>query len=67
MSNSSTEKGYTIGIVTGTIFNNAEIKNVIVNNSSIVDNYTITISSNSDKVNVGGIAGYAVNSRKLNF
>ena len=63
MSNSSTEKGYTIGIVTGTMFNNAEIKNVIVNNSSIVDNYTITISSNSDKVNVGGIAGYAVNSR----
>ena len=28
MSNSSTEKGYTIGIVTGTIFNNAEIKSL---------------------------------------
>lgn len=44
---SNTAKGYNIGTVTGTIFKNAEIKNVIVNNSSITDNYTITIGSNA--------------------
>lgn len=46
-STNNTAKGYNIGTVTGTIFKNAEIKNVIVNNSSITDNYTITIGSNA--------------------
>lgn len=63
LSNASTERGYTLGIITGTIFNNAEITNVIVNNSSITDNYTLTINSYNNKINVGGIAGLAVNSR----
>ncbi len=58
----NTAKGYNIGIVTGTIFNNAEIKNVIVNNSSILDNYAITLSSNTNQFFIGGIAGLAVNS-----
>ncbi len=61
--NNTTAKGYNIGIVTGTIYNNAEIKNVIVNNSSVKDNYTITIRTNSTQIFVGGIAGVAVNSR----
>lgn len=61
--NNSTAKGYNIGIVTGTIYNNAEIKNVIVNNSTITDNYTITIRTNAMQLFVGGIAGVAVNSR----
>lgn len=61
--NNTNDKGYNIGIVTGTIFNNAEIKNVIVNNSNITDNYTMQIRNNSVQVFVGGIAGFAVNSR----
>lgn len=61
--NNTTAKGYNIGIVTGTIYNNAEIKNVIVNNSSVMDNYTLTARTNSLQILVGGIAGTAVNSR----
>lgn len=63
ISNSSTAKGYNIGIVTGTMFNNSQIKNVIVNNGQIYDNYTITIRNNATQIFVGGIAGLAVNSR----
>lgn len=65
--NNDTDKGYNIGIVTGTIYNNAEIKNVIVNNSEIKDNYTLTINTNSMQLFVGGIAGNAVNSRNSTY
>ena len=60
--NNSTAKGYNIGIVAGTMYNNSEIKNVIVNNSSVSDNYRMTIRTNSVQIFVGGIVGYAVNS-----
>lgn len=60
--NNSTAKGYNIGIVAGTMYNNAEIKNVIVNNSSVIDNYTMTIRTNSVQIFVGGIVGTATNS-----
>lgn len=60
--NNTTAKGYNIGIVAGTMYNNAEIKNVIVNNSSVTDNYTMTIRTNSTQIFVGGIVGLAVNS-----
>ncbi len=60
--NNSTPKGYNIGIVAGTMYNNAEIKNVIANNSSVIDNYTMTIRTNSVQIFVGGIVGTATNS-----
>ena len=55
-------RGYNIGIVTGTMFNNSEIINVIVNNGQIIDNYTLRIRSNQTQMFIGGIAGFAVNS-----
>ena len=61
--NNNTAKGYNIGIIAGTMYNNAEIKNVIVNNCKITDNYTITIRENTTQVFVGGIVGLAVNSK----
>lgn len=61
--NDANAKGYNIGIVAGTMYNNAEIKNVIVNNSNITDNYTMTIRTNSTQIFAGGIVGLAVNSR----
>ena len=53
-------KGYNIGIVTGTMFYNSEVKNVIVDEGSITDSYTMTLRNNYAQVFVGGIAGYAV-------
>lgn len=61
-SSNTTEKGYNIGIVTGTMFRNSTIKNVIVKGSNISDTNTITIYNNSYQVLVGGIAGNAINS-----
>ena len=61
--NNTTAKGYNIGIVTGTMFNKSEVKNVIVTNSTIMDNYTLTFRTYATQVFIGGIAGYAVNSR----
>ncbi|MGN1300975.1 MAG: hypothetical protein ACI4U9_00320, partial [Clostridia bacterium] len=57
--NNTTEKGYNIGIVTGTMFRNATVKNVAVKASSITDTNTVTIRNNSYQVLVGGIAGDA--------
>ena len=65
---SSNSYGYKIGIVTGAIYNNAEIKNVSVKNSQILHDGTITARySNGWNTNyynpilfIGGIAGDAV-------
>lgn len=66
---SSNSYGYKIGIVTGAIYNNAEVKNVSVKNSQIIHNGTITAIYNQNWSNttyyapilfVGGIAGDAV-------
>ena len=61
-STSSTQKGYNIGIVTGTMFKNASIKNIILNGNSISTNNTIQLSDYNSRMFIGGIAGYAVNS-----
>lgn len=62
-------KGYNIGIVTGTMFKNSQIKNVIVNNGEIsiksiiiLTSNRITLNNNSSQAFIGGIAGYATNS-----
>ena len=57
----STVKGYHIGIVTGTIFKNADIINNIVKNCSINDTNTITLRNTYYVLAVGGIAGYVSN------
>ena len=66
---SSNSYGYKIGIVTGAIYNNAEVKNVSVKNSQIIHDGTITAIYNQNWSNttyyapilfVGGIAGDAV-------
>jgi len=53
----STQKGYSIGFVTGTMFKNSTISNVIVTNSTVTSANTIQIRSNANRVLVGGIAG----------
>ena len=54
-------RGYNIGIVSGSLFRNSEIRNVIVNGSSITDGgNTIQLRNNANQLFVGGIAGYAV-------
>ena len=60
--NTNTEKGYNVGFVTGTMFKNSTVKNVIVKGCSVTDTNTITIRNNSYQVLVGGIAGDARNS-----
>ena len=59
--NNTTAKGYNIGIVTGTMFRNSHVTNVIVKNSTISNTGTFTIRTNSTQILVGGIAGDAVN------
>ena len=58
----TTEKGYNIGFVTGTMFKKSTVKNVIVKGSSITDTNIISIRNKSYQVLVGGIAGDARNS-----
>lgn len=58
--NTQRAKGYNIGIVTGTMFSNSEVKNVIVDEGNITDSYTMTLRNYYSQVFVGGIAGYAV-------
>ncbi len=61
-SNNNNAKGYNIGIVTGTMFRNSAVKNVIVNSGSIEDTNTMTLRTNATQIFVGGIAGLATNS-----
>lgn len=58
----TTEMGYNIGFVTGTMFKNSTVKNVIVKGSTVTDTNTVTLRNNSYQVLVGGIAGDARNS-----
>ncbi|MFR5683857.1 MAG: hypothetical protein ACLUD1_07390, partial [Clostridia bacterium] len=53
-------KGYNIGIVTGTMYRNSSVVNVIIKNGKITDTGTITLRNNSFQVLVGGIAGDAI-------
>jgi len=63
---STTQRGYHIGIITGSIYQRGKITNVIAKNSTITDSNVITIRANSFQVAVGGIAGYASKSSSDN-
>lgn len=63
---STPERGFNIGIVTGVMFNHSEVTNVIVKNSAITSTQNLRIRSRTFQVYVGGIAGCAVNSRSNN-
>lgn len=54
------DRGYHIGLVTGTVFNNGKIANCIVKNSNILETGTIIPGNISAIVHMGGIAGSAV-------
>lgn len=58
--NNTSARGYNIGIVTGTMYRNSTVKNVIVKGSNISDTATVTIRTNGTQVLVGGIAGEAI-------
>lgn len=61
--NSNTERGISIGIVTGSMYNHSEVNNVIVRNSNISKTGTLTIRNRNHRFFSGGIAGEAINSR----
>lgn len=50
-----------VGIVTGTMYKNTKISNVLVKNGNIQTTRTISVSSNTMALIVGGIAGEARN------
>ncbi len=51
------QRGYSIGFVTGTMFKNSTVSNVVVKGSTVNANNNISIRSNYQRVLVGGIAG----------
>ncbi len=51
------QRGYSMGIVAGTMFKNSTIFNVIVKNSNITASKTIALSNNSARILAGGIVG----------
>lgn len=51
--------GVLIGSVTGVMYRNSEVTNVIVKNSNISHTGTVTLRSRAFQFNVGGLAGYA--------
>ena len=57
--NSSTIKGYHLGIVTGTMYGYSQIINVIAKNSSISNTQRITLYNYYSRIAVGGICGVA--------
>ena len=64
--NNTTAKGWHIGTVTGTMYKNAKIINVIANNGEISGGGDVTIRTYSTQLAVGGIAGYAMNTYNNN-
>lgn len=55
-------KGVNVGIVSGTVFRKSKISNVLVKNGTIASAVDYTVSSNTVRLLVGGIAGTATNS-----
>ena len=59
--NSNTDKGWHIGNIAGTMYNNATIKNCIIKNMDISGGSNLTLRTNYTQLAIGGIAGYATN------
>lgn len=55
------EEGIRIGCLTGTLYKNANIENVIISNSTISDSNIIDIYNYQFQFAVGGIVGYITN------
>lgn len=58
----TTQKGYHVGIVAGTLYKNSNIYNNSITNSSIICKDTLTLANNSFRLAVGGIAGFTARS-----
>ena len=61
--NSSTARGISIGIVTGSMYNHSEVNNVVVRNSNLSSSGSIRIRNRNHRFFAGGIAGEAINAR----
>lgn len=55
------EEGIRIGVLSGTLFKNANIENVIVSSSTISDTNTIQVYNYQFQFAVGGVVGYITN------
>lgn len=55
--------GYNIGTVTGTMFNNSHIKSIVVNDLTVTNENSFSVSSSSFHLQIGGIAGTATNTQ----
>ena len=55
-------EGLHIGILAGSMYRNASVLNVIVNNSSIQDSGVISIYNYQFQLAIGGVVGYVANS-----
>ena len=63
----SGRKAIRIGILVGTMFNNASVLNNIVKNSNITDSVEFEISNSSFQLAVGGIVGFVTNTVDDNY
>ena len=59
--NNTTTKGWHIGGIVGTMYNNSSVQNCIVNDLAISGGSNLTLRTNYTQLAVGGIAGYATN------
>ena len=59
--NSNRDKGWHIGNIVGTIYNNATVGNCVVKNMNISGGSSLTLRTNYTQLAIGGIAGYATN------
>ena len=59
--NNNTDKGWHIGSIVGTMYNNSTVQNCIVKNMNITGGNGVTLRTNYTQLAIGGIAGYATN------
>ena len=59
--NNTTTKGWHIGGIVGTMYNNSSVQNCIVTDLAISGGSNLTLRTNYAQLAVGGIAGYATN------
>ena len=59
--NNTTTKGWHIGGIVGTMYNNSSVQNCIVTDLAISGGSNLTLRTNYTQLAVGGIAGYATN------
>lgn len=62
----NTAKGWHIGGIVGTMYNNSTIQNCIVTDLAISGGSNLTLRTNYTQLAIGGIAGYATNTASSN-